>query len=91
MRGIIVVALILSSAGCSIKRIAINKLGNALSSGGSSYESDDDPDLVAEALPFSLKLDREPAGGVAATQRTAAGGRERVYGIFPRIRRAALR
>jgi predicted anti-sigma-YlaC factor YlaD len=56
MRGIIVVALILSSAGCSVKRIAVNKLGDALSSGGSSYESDDDPDLVADALPFSLKL-----------------------------------
>jgi predicted anti-sigma-YlaC factor YlaD len=56
MRGIVVVALILSSAGCSVKRIAVNKLGNALSSGGSSYESDDDPDLVADALPFSLKL-----------------------------------
>src|ERR1035437_7945229 len=56
MRGIIVVALILSSAGCSVKRIAVNKLGNALSSGGSTYESDDDPDLVADALPFSLKL-----------------------------------
>src|ERR1039457_5062239 len=56
MRGIIVVALILSSAGCSVKRIAVNKLGDALSSGGSSYESDDDPDLVAYALTFSLKL-----------------------------------
>ena len=38
MRGIIVIALILSSAGCSVKRIAVNKLGDALSSGGSSYE-----------------------------------------------------
>src|ERR1035441_1129586 len=56
MRGILIVALILSSAGCSVKRIAVNKLGDALSSGGSSYESDDDPDLVADALPFSLKL-----------------------------------
>ena len=56
MRAIVVVALILSSAGCSVKRIAVNKLGNALASGGSSYESDDDPDLVADALPFSLKL-----------------------------------
>jgi predicted anti-sigma-YlaC factor YlaD len=41
---------------CSIKKIAINKLGNALASGGSTFESDDDPDLVGEALPFSLKL-----------------------------------
>jgi predicted anti-sigma-YlaC factor YlaD len=44
------------TAGCSIKRIAINKIGNALASGGSTYESDDDPDLVGDALPFGLKL-----------------------------------
>jgi predicted anti-sigma-YlaC factor YlaD len=43
-------------SACSMKRIAINKIGNALASGGSTYESDDDPDLIAEALPFSLKL-----------------------------------
>jgi hypothetical protein len=43
-------------AGCSIKKMAVNKLGNALASGGSTFESDDDPDLVGQALPFSLKL-----------------------------------
>src|SRR6185295_8767878 len=42
--------------GCSIKRVAINKLGDALASGGSTYDSDDDPDLVAQAIPFGLKL-----------------------------------
>jgi hypothetical protein len=36
--------------------MAVNKLGNALASGGSTFESDDDPDLVGQALPFSLKL-----------------------------------
>jgi hypothetical protein len=78
MRGITFIALILSLAGCSVKRMAVNKLGNALSSGGSSYETDDDPDLVADALPFSLKL-IESLLGVAATQRTAAGGHQRVH------------
>jgi predicted anti-sigma-YlaC factor YlaD len=42
--------------GCSIKRIAVNKLGNALASSGTTFEGDDDPDLVAGALPFGLKL-----------------------------------
>src|SRR2546423_458161 len=42
--------------GCSIKHMAVNKIGNALASGGSTFESDDDPDLVGQALPFSLKL-----------------------------------
>jgi len=42
--------------GCSVKRFAVNKVGDALASGGSSYESDEDVDLVGGALPFSLKL-----------------------------------
>jgi predicted anti-sigma-YlaC factor YlaD len=40
---------------CSIKKIAINRLGDALASGGSTYASDDDPDLVGDAIPFGLK------------------------------------
>jgi predicted anti-sigma-YlaC factor YlaD len=42
-------------AGCSMKRIAVNKIGNALASGGTTFEGDDDPDLVGDALPFALK------------------------------------
>jgi predicted anti-sigma-YlaC factor YlaD len=42
--------------GCSVRRFAVNRVGDALSSGGSTFESDDDPDLVGAALPFSLKL-----------------------------------
>jgi predicted anti-sigma-YlaC factor YlaD len=48
--------LLAGLGGCSIRRMAVNKLGNALASGGSTWESDDDPDLVGDALPFSLKL-----------------------------------
>ncbi len=50
------VILAATSCACSIKRFAINKIGDALASGGSTYESDDDIELVAGALPFSLKL-----------------------------------
>jgi len=46
----------LLACGCSVKRIAVNKIGNALASGGSTFEQDEDPELVAEALPFGLKL-----------------------------------
>ncbi|HSB61311.1 MAG TPA: TRAP transporter TatT component family protein [Vicinamibacteria bacterium] len=50
-------ALVLALAlpGCSIRSIAVNSLGNALAEGGSSYGSDDDPDLVGDAIPFGLK------------------------------------
>jgi predicted anti-sigma-YlaC factor YlaD len=45
-----------AAAGCSIKKLAINKLGDSLASGGTTYAADNDPDLVGDALPFSLKL-----------------------------------
>jgi predicted anti-sigma-YlaC factor YlaD len=50
------VLLSLFAAGCSVKRFAINRVGDALASGGSTYESDDDVPLVGAALPFGLKL-----------------------------------
>jgi predicted anti-sigma-YlaC factor YlaD len=55
MKPIVTVVLLLLSTGCSIKRVAINKLGNALASGGSTFTSDDDPELVEAAIPFGLK------------------------------------
>lgn len=44
------------ACGCSVKRVAINKLGDALAGGGTTFASDDDPELVKAAVPFSLKL-----------------------------------
>lgn len=43
-------------ASCSVKRFAINRLGDSLAESGTTFASDDDPDLVGAALPFSLKL-----------------------------------
>lgn len=43
-------------SGCSVKTFAVNKLGDAMSAPGPSvYTTDDDPDLIRAALPFSLK------------------------------------
>ena len=50
------VCLVAAGCGCSLKHIAINKMGNALASSGSTFEGDDDPELVAAAIPFGLKL-----------------------------------
>ncbi len=41
--------------GCSIKKMAVNSLAETLAGTGSVYTSDDDPDFVREAIPFSLK------------------------------------
>jgi predicted anti-sigma-YlaC factor YlaD len=49
-------AAVLVTGGCSIRRYAVNTIGDVLASEGSLYESDDDIVLIGEALPFSLKL-----------------------------------
>ena len=49
-------AILLSTSACSIRRFAVNKIGDALASGGSTYAEDEDLELVAAALPFGLKL-----------------------------------
>jgi len=41
--------------GCSIRKIAVNSLGDALAEGGSTFAADDDPELVGQAVPFGLK------------------------------------
>ena len=46
----------LLATGCSIRRLAVNKVGDALAGGGTTFASDDDPELVKAAVPFSLKL-----------------------------------
>lgn len=48
--------VVIAISGCSVKTYAINMVGNALASGDSVYETDDDIELVGQALPFGLKL-----------------------------------
>jgi predicted anti-sigma-YlaC factor YlaD len=49
-------AMALGCGGCSIQRLAVSSVGDVLSSGTSVYETDDDPEFVAAALPFGLKV-----------------------------------
>jgi predicted anti-sigma-YlaC factor YlaD len=49
-------SLLIASSGCSLRTYAINMVGDALASGDSVYETDDDIELVGGALPFGLKL-----------------------------------
>jgi predicted anti-sigma-YlaC factor YlaD len=51
-----VATIALSVGGCSFKRMAANKLGDALAGGGATFASDDDPELIKVSVPFSLKL-----------------------------------
>lgn len=44
------------SAGCSLRHIAVEKAGDMLAQGGDAFSTDDDPELIRYAAPFSLKL-----------------------------------
>ena len=52
----VLLALVGMASGCSLRRFATNRAADVLAASGTTYSSDDDPDLVAQALPFSLKL-----------------------------------
>jgi predicted anti-sigma-YlaC factor YlaD len=49
----VILALLLP--GCSIRSMAVNKIGDALANTGSNFASDEDPELVGDAIPFGLK------------------------------------
>ncbi len=52
----LIVLLAALSTGCSLRKIAVNRFGDMIAGGGSTFSADNDPELVGEALPFSLKL-----------------------------------
>ncbi len=46
----------IAMSGCSVRKFAINKLGDSLANSGTTFASDNDPEFVGQAIPFSLKL-----------------------------------
>jgi len=52
----IIFVVLISFTGCSLRQVAVNKLGDALSKDGTAFATDDDPELIKGAVPFSLKL-----------------------------------
>jgi predicted anti-sigma-YlaC factor YlaD len=42
-------------AGCSLRTMAVNAIGDQLATSGSTWSSDDDPELIRDATPFALK------------------------------------
>lgn len=47
--------LLALTSGCSVNKLAVSKVGDALAAPGTVWSGDDDPVLVGEALPFALK------------------------------------
>ena len=60
LRALLVLLLLLpwiAGSGCSLlRRSALNQVANTVSGSGTTFASDEDPDLVKAAAPFSLKL-----------------------------------
>ncbi len=46
----------LAGGGCSMRHLVANKAADALASSGTVFAADDDPELIRDAAPFSLKL-----------------------------------
>ncbi len=46
----------LAASSCSLKSMAVNTIADTLAESGDTFASDDDPELIRDAVPFSLKL-----------------------------------
>jgi predicted anti-sigma-YlaC factor YlaD len=52
----LLVLVALATSGCSLRRIALTELAGTLSGGAAGvFATDDDPELIRDAVPFSLK------------------------------------
>jgi len=75
----------LALGGCSVSKLAVDRAGDALSQGTSSYATDDDPELIAAAAPFSLKLMEsllvKSPNHVGLLTATASGFTQYAYGF----------
>ena len=52
---VVVLAVLVLLSGCSVRKLAVDKVADALAAPGTVWKGDDDPQLVGEALPFALK------------------------------------
>ncbi len=55
---IMLISAIILFSGCSINKLAMNKVADILAGGstGSVFTSDNDPEFVGDALPFAIKM-----------------------------------
>jgi tetratricopeptide (TPR) repeat protein len=51
----LLLAASISLGGCSLRKMAVGAIADSLAGGGGTFASDEDPELVGQALPFALK------------------------------------
>jgi hypothetical protein len=56
MKTLALTLIVLALQACSVRQYALNSVADAIAQGGEVFSSDDDPELVRAAAPFSLKL-----------------------------------
>ena len=57
INALLLALVLIAGPGCStLRQTAVNQLSDALAKGGAGFANDEDPELVREAAPFSLKL-----------------------------------
>lgn len=54
-RVLLAVLVLLTVSGCSARKLAMTSMADMLAGGGDLFTSEDDPQLVKDALPFGLK------------------------------------
>ncbi len=47
--------LLATTSGCSLRKLAVNTMADALAGSGTTFANDEDPELIRDALPFALK------------------------------------
>lgn len=52
---LLALAASLCLSGCSLRKLAVGAIADSLAGGGGTFASDDDPELIGQALPFALK------------------------------------
>lgn len=56
VRALIAAAVLMLVPACSLRTIAVNSVADTLARGGDTFAADPDPELIRDAVPFSLKL-----------------------------------
>ena len=56
LKSLVMIALLFACAACTPSHLLADRLGQMLASSGTVFAADDDPELIRDAMPFSLKL-----------------------------------
>lgn len=51
----ILICVVVLAQGCALKTMAMKSVADTLSQSGDTFSSDEDPELVRDAVPFALK------------------------------------